>query len=249
MLQPEIIYEDKNFLALNKPAGLLVHRANRKSESLTLVDWLVKRYPEIRKVGDDPEMRPGIVHRLDREVSGVMVVAKNQKYFEYLKSLFQKRLARKIYLALAFGLLKEKSGRIERSIGIKNGTIKRSILSSKMAKEAITEYRLKRVFEKPSGGANQYFSLVEVEPKTGRTHQIRVHLASIGHPIVGDKLYGHRREPSWAKRLMLHSLSLEYPLAEGRRFKVEAEPPADYQEIIDFLGRLGPENTYPQPTA
>lgn len=276
MTEPKVIYKDENFLAINKPAGLLVHGVRGKKRGAsgreravgasekTLVDWLAKRYPEIKTVGDDPEMRPGIVHRLDRDASGVMVVAKNQKYFEYLKSLFQKRLIKKTYLALVSGRLTQKSGRIEKSIGVKSGTVKRSVSSSKMSKDAVTDYRLKRVFETAAGGPisfpvslaggrpmrsggeqPHYFSLVEVEPKTGRTHQIRVHLASIGHPIVGDRLYGRRSQPEWAKRLMLHATSLEFPLLEdlprhtrvkaGRRFKVEAEPPGDYLGVIDFL--------------
>ncbi|MBI2048904.1 MAG: RNA pseudouridine synthase [Candidatus Liptonbacteria bacterium] len=236
MDEPTIIHEDENFLIVNKPSGLLVHRvesAKNKTQEPTLADWLAKRYPELKTVGDDPANRPGIVHRLDRDVSGVMIVARNQEYFEYLKSLFQKRLVEKTYLALVFGDLKAKTGRIEKPIGIKSGTVKRSVTSDKMSKEAVTDYRVKRVFQ-PDGGSER-FSLLEVEPKTGRTHQIRVHLASIGHPIVGDALYGRRRGPSWAKRIMLHALSLELPLMEGRRFKAEAEPPADYGNIIDFL--------------
>lgn len=264
MSDPKIIYEDKNFLAVDKPAGLLVHvtrnvkhkihtRAAQKihhsafrgpEKEFTLADWLVERYPEISQVGDpsmdagQANLRPGIVHRLDRETSGVMVVARNQDYFEYLKSLFQKHLMKKIYLALVFGEVTPKKGRIEKPIGLKNGTIKRRIESGRMIKEAITDYRLKRVFKitsKKPTDQDTLFSLVEVEPKTGRTHQIRVHLKSIGHPIVGDKLYGPRTQPEWATRLMLHSLSLEFPLREGQRFQVSSEPPAEYSEIIDFL--------------
>jgi len=242
MTEPEIIYEDENFLAINKPAGLLVHSApsaKRQAPSEpTLVDWLLNRYPEIRNVGDlstgsagSPQassglanLRPGIVHRLDKETSGVMLVARNQKYFEYLKSLFEERQIKKKYLAVVFGELKPKIGRIEKPIGIKNGTLKRTVHSSKFSKSAITNYRVRSYFNR--GG--RAFSFVEVEPETGRTHQIRVHLASIGHPVLGDMLYGPKHRPIWAKRLMLHALSLELPIAGGRRIKFEADPPPEF---------------------
>ncbi len=246
MLEPRVIYEDKNFLAINKPAGLVVHGTAHSKEP-TLVDWLLKRCPEIATVGDEPELRPGIVHRLDKETSGVMLVARNQKSFDYLKNLFKNRLIKKIYLAVVFGKLIPRSGRIEKAIGIKNGTLKRSVHSERMKKDALTEYSVKKYFERDGqSGGKEYFSLVEVEPKTGRTHQIRVHLASVGHPVLGDKLYGlknqpaspepERGEPVWAGRLMLHALSLELPLQNGSRLKIEADPPDDFQKTISSFG-------------
>jgi 23S rRNA pseudouridine1911/1915/1917 synthase len=246
--EPEIIYEDENVLAINKPAGLLVHasrnvkdktpegdRRRRVSSSAfqvpggepTLVDWLLKKYPEIKNVGDDPETRPGIVHRLDKATSGVMLVAKNQKYFDYLKSLFQKRQIKKTYLALVWGKVLPRSGVIEKTIGIKSGSLKRSVRSEKMAKDAVTYYKVKKYF----AAGDKIFSLLEVEPKTGRTHQVRVHLASIGHPVLGDRVYGRRAKEA-AGRLMLHSLSLEFSSEEGRRIKVEAEPPRQFLELL-----------------
>ena len=148
MIEPEIIYEDENFLAINKPAGLIVHPArvsvNRKRKEVepTLVDWLILKYPQVKNVGDDPATRPGIVHRLDRETSGILLIPKNQKYFEYLKSLFQEHLIQKKYYAVVFGIPKNQSGMINSPIGIKNGTLKRSIHSSKMAKTAIQNINL-----------------------------------------------------------------------------------------------------------
>lgn len=236
MAEPQIIYEDENFMAVNKPAGLLVHEARStkhvSADGLvprepTLVDWLIKKHPEIRAVGDDRETRPGIVHRLDRETSGVMVVAKNQKYFEYLKSLFQKHLIKKLYLALVFGELLPESGTIKKPIGLKSGTTKRSVHSTKFLKDAETYYKVV--------GRFPGFSLVEVSPKTGRTHQIRVHLASIGHPVVGDSFYGPKKQPERVTRLMLHALSVEFAAAEGKMLKIEAEPPRDFNEFIAGL--------------
>jgi len=261
--KPQIIYEDKNFLAIDKPAGLLVHPAKSKiknqkskifeksgSESV-LTDWLLKRYPEIKKVGDDPENRPGIVHRLDRETSGVMIVAKNQEYFEYLKSLFKNRQIKKTYVALLWGDVKPETGVVDKPIGIKDGTVRRSVHSAKMKKEAVTKYRVMRYFElktaafgEPRVGRENLklktygvgvFSLVEVEPLTGRTHQIRVHMASIGHPVLGDKIYGPRKASYSTGRLMLHALSLEFVSTDGQMIKLEAGLPDDFNESMNRL--------------
>lgn len=234
MLEPNVIYEDRDLLVVNKPSGLQVHAARvsgmPRGPHATLVDWLVKRYPEIAAVGDDPMLRPGIVHRLDKETSGVMLVARNQKCFEYLKQLFQKHEIRKTYLALVFGEPKRKRGVISAPIGIRSGTMKRSVRSSKMAKPAVTEYRVVKTASMKTvpteASTEQRFSLLEVWPATGRTHQIRVHLASIGHAVVGDRLYGPKKQPAWVKRLMLHALSLEFTALDGRRLKFEADPPS-----------------------
>lgn len=203
----------------------------------TLAEWIVKKYPEVRRVGDDPELRPGIVHRLDKETSGVMVVARDQKYFEYLKTLFRDRKVEKTYLALVAARPRKEKGIIDAPIGIRNGTMKRSLHFEKMAKSAVTEYKVLKTFVRKvarhaARGSGDAFSLLEVHPRTGRTHQIRVHLASIGHPIVGDHLYGSKKQPAWVHRLMLHALSLELTTAEGKRMKFEAEPPEDFQDAI-----------------
>ena len=232
MFTPKIIYDDKNFLALDKPAGLLVHQT-KISKELTLVDWLLKYYPDIKNVGDPSassgqvNLRPGIVHRLDRNTSGVILIAKNQKYFEYLKNLFQNRQIKKTYLALVYGEIKPKIGIIEKPISLKPGSVKRTIWKGKMEKEAITEYKLVKFLKG--------FSLVRVYPKTGRTHQIRIHLASIGYPIIGDNLYGPKTNPLKLNRLFLHAESLEFPVSEGRKIKIEAELPKELKEILDIL--------------
>jgi 23S rRNA pseudouridine1911/1915/1917 synthase len=228
-LVPEIIFENEEFLVVNKPAGLMVHGVRvsdkrrideRKAAEPTLVDWLVANRPEVRTVGDDPVLRPGIVHRLDKATSGVMVVAKTQAAFEYLKRSFQEHRMKKTYFALVFGMPDRPRGTIDAPIGMKNGSLKRSIHSSKMAKSAITEYMV----AKKEG----QFSLLEIHPKTGRTHQIRVHLASIGHPIVGDVLYGKKVQPAFARRLMLHAASLEFSNNIGTHFVFEAPLPHDF---------------------
>ena len=228
----------------------------------TLVDWLLAHYPEIKTVGDDPALRPGIVHRLDKDTSGVMVVARTQEYFEYLKSLFQNHEVRKTYRAVVVGIPKDASGVIDKPIGIRNGTLKRSVRSKKMAKDAVTEYRVIKSFQFPTSNFQTHstkdlpfalshlpLALLEVYPRTGRTHQIRVHLASIGHPIVGDKLYGRRvakgkgqganrklkvpipytLDPIFESRLMLHAAAIEFPEKNGKVVRFEAETPKKFQ--------------------
>jgi 23S rRNA pseudouridine1911/1915/1917 synthase len=236
----DIIYENEDILAINKPAGVLVHREenapntasyNKKVEKeKVLTDWLLKHYPEIKNVGDNPQIRPGIVHRLDKDTSGVLIVAKNQKTFDYLKSLFQKKEIKKTYLALVYGKLLGK-GVIKKPIGIKPGSIKRSTNAGhlKMIKDAITEYRVLKIFKRGE------FSLLEVTPLTGKTHQIRVHLASIGHPIVGDNLYGRKKQEIPLKRQFLHAYSLEFNLQNNGRIKIEADLPYELQEILESL--------------
>jgi len=255
---PKIIYEDKNLIAVDKPGGILVHPARnekpRTKNELTLVDFLLKKYPEIKNVGDDKKTRPGIVHRLDKDTSGVILVARNQKYFEYLKNLFQTHQIRKIYIALVWGEIKPKKGLIEKPIKIKKGTIKRTVWEGKMEKSAITtEYKViktlinaddnadKRGYINVNLHSNRHqsatFSLVEVYPKTGRTHQIRIHLSSIGHPIVGDKLYGLKNQklPFNLTRVFLHARSLEFPLEEGKRIKIETDLPEDLKVVLKQL--------------
>lgn len=225
MEEPKIIYENENFLAVLKPAGLMVHgvkiaKGKERSGSVepTLVDWLLKHRPEVGEVGDDVGMRPGIVHRLDKETSGIILVAKTQTYFEYLKSLFQNHIIKKTYYAIVEGIPKKKEGTINAPIGIVSGTLRRSIHSKKMAKEATTTYKVIKEFPDAS--------LLEVHPVTGRTHQIRVHLASIGHPVIGDRLYGRRSKKDNApSRLMLHAASIEFSDSDGSMIHLSTEVP------------------------
>lgn len=238
-----IIYQDQDIIAVNKPAGMVAHRANLKSKKSNLkneekefflTDWLVEKFPEIKNVGDEPELRPGIVHRLDKDTSGVLIVAKNQKSFEYLKSLFQNKKIIKKYLALVEGCLKTDKGRIDLPIGRSKSDFRKKIaLSEKLpdiaCREAVTEYQ---VLEKFSD-----YTLVEAYPKTGRTHQIRVHLKAIGHPVVCDSLYGGKRMtcPFGLKRHFLHANFLEFVSPSGARLKLEAGLPEDLAEVLEGL--------------
>jgi 23S rRNA pseudouridine1911/1915/1917 synthase len=193
----------------------------------------LENYPEVKNVGDKPEERPGIVHRLDRDTSGILVVARNQQSFEYLKNLFQNHQVKKTYLALTYGYFKEKQGIINKPLGIISGSIKRTahIKTARMIKEAVTNYKVEKEFE-----INKIkVSLVRIEPLTGRTHQIRVHLASIGHSIIGDKLYGPKNQPIRLNRQFLHADSIEFTLPNGSQLKVSAGLPKELSKLLPLF--------------
>ena len=226
----KIIFQDKNIIAINKPAGLQVHPDFHEKNN-TLVNGLIEKFPEIKTVGDEPSVRPGIVHRLDRDTSGVMIVARNQKTFLSLKQKFKDRDVTKKYLALVYGKLERKRGTIEKPIA-RAGNYKKQIIAGKKTKtkvrRAVTEYEVTSEFNG--------FSLAEVFPKTGRTHQIRVHLASIGHPIVGDDKYGLKNiiPDKRAKRQLLHAGQLSFEL-KGKKYDLTSPMPEDMFRFIDCL--------------
>ena len=228
-----IITATSDFIAVNKPAGLLVHNTPGRENEETLVSWLLKEYPEVKMVGDSPSKRPGIVHRLDKETSGVMLVARSQEFFNRFKDLLKNHKVKKIYLALVLDDV-PKPLSINTPIGLKSGTVKHTIITknAKMIKPAETEIRPLEHFEKNG----QKYTLLRVLPKTGRTHQIRVHLASINKPVVGDKLYGGKKNilPG-LNRHFLHAESLEFSVLNGGRLHLEADLPNDLQEALDRL--------------
>lgn len=230
-----VIFEDKDFLVVAKPAGLMVHpvpaRAGTRREE-TLTDILLPKYPELAGVGDKPAERPGVVHRLDRDTSGVLVLARTQAFFEWMKKQFQGGDVKKTYLALAWGRLPQE-GRIDVPIGLKAGTTKRSTRARamKMVKEALTEYRTLERFERD----HEEFSFVRLFPRTGRTHQLRVHLLAVHHPVVGDPVYGARKNPWNLARQFLHAESIEFGLPSGKRVRFEADLPEELELILEDL--------------
>jgi len=191
----KIIYEDNDIIVIDKPSGLLVHGMNENDKSETIVSLLYIIYPEIKSVGENP-LRPGIVHRLDKETSGLMVIAKNNETFYELKKLFQERKVEKKYIALVSGVLEKESGIIDKPL-MKMGARTRifnfqfSIFKQSPNAQIPKEYRQALTAYKVLKRYNDY-TLVEVTPKTGRQHQIRVHFASINHPVACDKLYGRK---------------------------------------------------------
>ena len=226
----KIIFQNKDFIALNKPVGLAVHAGVNTSEK-TLVDFLLEKFPEIKSVGDDPEVRPGIVHRLDKETSGVMVVARNQKTFEFLKDLFKNRNIEKKYLALIHGKLKEKEGQVEGEMGrskkdFRKQALVRGKISVRKERYSLTFYKVKKELEK--------YSLLEVSPKTGRMHQIRVHLHSIGHPILGDKKYTFKEYKNIdAPRMFLHAASISFIGSGNEKYFFESQPPKEFENFFE----------------
>lgn len=226
----KIVDETDDFLVIEKPSGLLVHPAPSQKTS-TLIDFLVKHAPKIKSVGDAKE-RPGIVHRLDREASGLMVVAKNKKTFEHLKKQFQDHEIKKEYLALVYGKVVKDFDTIETPIGRKKGKGRMSARSKAMEgdKEATSHYDVLERFPQAT--------LVKVRTETGRMHQVRVHMKSIGHPLVGDELYGSSkfRAPSLQKvRLFLHAAMLGFKDAAGEWHEYRAELPPDLDTLLASL--------------
>lgn len=212
----EIIYEDDDIAIIEKPAGLVVHPSHSHRDK-TLASGLIAKWPQIRDVGEDPA-RPGIVHRLDKDVSGIMAIAKTNKGFFHLKKQFQDRTAKKTYFALVYGKPQQEEGIIENRIARSKDEPTKQVISAE-GKHAITKYRVLSVETRLIASLQIKQSLIECNPLTGRMHQIRLHLASIGCPIVGDKKYLPKNllKIDTADRIMLHAKSLEVELINGER--------------------------------
>lgn len=235
----KILYEDENILAVNKPSGLTVH-SDGKTKEYVLTDWIVENYPEIKNVGEPANYngkeiaRSGIVHRLDRGTSGVIIIAKTQDALEHLKEQFKKRNINKTYYAFVYGGFKEDKGIVDRPIGrsskdFRQWSAQRGARGT--MREAVTEYEII--------SAGKEVSYIKLMPKTGRTHQLRVHMKAINHPIVCDKLYAPKRECLLGlERLALHASSIEIELQGGSRKTrktIEAPLPKDFITAIASL--------------
>jgi 23S rRNA pseudouridine1911/1915/1917 synthase len=225
----DIVYEDGDFLAVNKEAGMVVHPAPGHSEG-TLVNAVLGHCPDIEGIGG--ERRPGIVHRLDKETSGLILIAKNDHALRHLQRQFKKRTVQKRYLALVEGHIQPPRALIDAPIGRDPKHRQQMAVippgSSASSRPAQTEYHILATYND--------FSLVECFPRTGRTHQIRVHLAFAGYPIVGDTLYGRRKQRVELDRHFLHAASLTFRRpADDEEMTLEARLPQQLQTVLQEL--------------
>lgn len=226
-LRLPILFETDQVVVVNKPAGVAVHPGVGR-EAVTVASWFVERYPMVAAVGEDPT-RPGIVHRLDKDTSGVLMLAKTHEAYAALKRQFQSRHVKKEYVALVFGVPGMKDGRITRPLlRSRRNPLRRTV--DEAGKEAITEWRLERKF-------GDRFALLRVWPLTGRMHQIRVHLHFLGYPIVGDTLYTFKRQrpPVGVKRQLLHAERLTVSLPRLGPQTFVAPLPDDFQAVLATL--------------
>ncbi len=225
-LDLKVVYENNDLAVIDKPAGLVVHPGAGNTEN-TLANALLHRFPGIENVGDGH--RPGIVHRLDEDTSGLILIAKRQPALEFLKEKFQNRVVEKEYLALVHGLPEQKHGVID-------APLEKVPLKQKMkvgsGKEAVTEYFV--LNSDPTG----QFSLIRVKLHTGRTHQIRAHLSHIGHPIFGDQVYGMQFKEADAKildRQFLHAYKLKFQLLDGTWLELNSVLPQELTVVLQNL--------------
>lgn len=222
----DVVFENQDLMVVNKPAGMVVHPAAGHATG-TLVHAALAHAPELEGIGG--EHRPGIVHRLDKDTSGLILIAKNDRAHRWLQDQFRLRKVKKVYLALVDGFPPTPNGRIEAYIGRDPEHRKKmAIVSQQKGRDAVTEYHTVEGFH--------HHALIEAHPLTGRTHQIRLHLAFLGCPIVGDTIYGHRKPTLELKRHFLHAARLTIQLpGESQPRTFEATLPVELEQLLIFL--------------
>lgn len=255
-LSPRIIAETGEYIVLDKPAGMVVHQSEAmlrrsrviaiaaagESAQFTLVDWILEKYPEVQKVGDD-NLRPGIVHRLDKDASGVMVVARTQESFESLVRQFKLRQVKKEYCIVVYGTLSPREGVIDFPIGRSKQQYTKRAAHATGGRSAVTRYSVLEQWK--------HAALVRAIPETGRTHQIRVHFFAKGNPVVGDRIYiskkikpvssraGVRRNQYYDAvkdaRLMLHAERLGFHALSGEWHEYADAPSDDFQKTLTAI--------------
>jgi len=231
-MELKVIYEDKDVLIVDKPAEIVVFPEGKIKEK-TLIDYLLEKYPDLEKVGESP--RYGIVHRLDKDTSGILLIAKNNKSLIFLQKQFKEREAEKKYTALAVGKIKESKGEINTLIGRnpKNKTRQKVYLplepGLKRKRKTITEYKVIERFKD--------YTLLEIIPKTGRKHQIRCHLAYLGFPIARDKMYAFKNQPcpKGLNRQFLHASYLKIKLPNRETKEFSSKLPKELKKVLESL--------------
>ena len=232
-MEPTVIFEDDSLLVLNKPAGWVVNDAETVKHNLVVQRWLTDHY-NFETIGDR-EFRCGIVHRLDKETSGILLIAKTKDAFYELQRQFRERIVEKTYLALVHGEVIPKEGKIEAEVGRLPWRRDRfGVLPG--GRDSLTYYKVVSIYDIQ----NTKYSLVEFYPKTGRTHQIRIHAKYIGHPLVSDDFYAGRKtarkDRKWCPRLFLHAKGINFlhPVTK-KELKFESELATDLQAVLDTL--------------
>jgi len=226
----KVIEENKDYLIIEKPAGIIVHPTD-KGETDTLANGLVAKYPELKKVGEN-ELRPGIVHRIDKEVSGLLIIPRTQKAYEYFKNLLKTRRVKKIYTALVHGLIERNEGTIDFKIGRsrKQGRMAAYPNDSEGNREALTHFEVIDRLD--------FLTLLKVTIATGRTHQIRVHMNALNYPIVGDTLYTQKfvkRKNIVLPRLFLHASELAFVDMDGKLVHYKSALPKELKDLLKKL--------------
>lgn len=234
-MEPKIIYEDETFFVVDKPSGWITNEADTTTTQPVVQTWISENFDYPLK--GDRELRDGIVHRLDKETSGILVIAKTKQAFEKLQSEFKNREVQKTYVALLHGKVEPLEGKIEATVGRLPWHRSRfGILSG--GRESATEYKVLKFYP----GNNAGHSLVEFYPKTGRTHQIRIHARHIGHAIVADEFYAGRKtarnDRKWCPRLFLHASEIKFIHPKtGKAVEFKSELPTDLQGVLDKISK------------
>lgn len=245
LFQPSVIYENDDLLVVNKPYGMVVNRADTTRHMITLQDWIEKEFSaSIRQLADqfpvnkesDFYKRAGIVHRIDKETSGALLVAKNEEVFIRLQTQFKEKTVDKMYIALCHGLVTPAEGTIDVPVGRLPWNRKKFGVIAE-GRQSVTKYTVEQTYISPQ---KETLSLVHAFPQTGRTHQIRVHMQYLNHPIFGDPLYAgrktSRKDRKYLNRHFLHAANIAFTNPQdGKRVTVDAPLP---QELVDFLALL-----------
>jgi len=240
-MQIPILTQTPNYIVINKPAGISVHASGQREE-YTIADWVLEQFPQTKDVGEPLKIsdgtliaRHGIVHRLDKDTSGTLLIALTQEGYEFLKSQFKNREIKKVYRAFLYGNLKEEHMTVQEPIGKHKKDFRKRTTARNSRGELKPAITFFRILKRAKVG-NEPLMFIEAQPKTGRTHQIRVHTKYIQHPIVSDPLYA-RTKPKLLgfERLALHAYSLEFKDFGGFTQKIEAEFPLDFKRALDIF--------------